>query len=235
MFETELFICIKMYLALITYNGWCVIKPNQTIYQVACRFFSNKIQLVSSSTSFSQTFSPDLPEKKFCHWRENEKRWKWLGARSSEYGGSGRTDKHNSNTLFLVNVTLRYHGEAQRFSYWRVYFEVSDIVLKSQNEWYPYDIQHTIFSIKLRFMRRLWRFILVCPLPFALNLAIKDAFFVSRNDMLEERVISLPWKKTTRNEYDIFLILFTKSMKNWNAELSHFSYHFRGGQLWIGK
>ena len=30
MFEIELFICIKMNLALITYNGWCDIKPNQT-------------------------------------------------------------------------------------------------------------------------------------------------------------------------------------------------------------
>ena len=30
MFETELFICMKMDLALITYNNWCAIKPNQT-------------------------------------------------------------------------------------------------------------------------------------------------------------------------------------------------------------
>ena len=30
MFEIELFICIKMNLALITYSGWCAIKPNQT-------------------------------------------------------------------------------------------------------------------------------------------------------------------------------------------------------------
>ena len=29
MFKIELFICIKMDLALITYNGWCAIKPNQ--------------------------------------------------------------------------------------------------------------------------------------------------------------------------------------------------------------
>ena len=29
-FKIELFICIKMDLALITYNGWCAIKPNQT-------------------------------------------------------------------------------------------------------------------------------------------------------------------------------------------------------------
>ena len=28
-FEIELFICIKMDLALITYIGWCAIKPNQ--------------------------------------------------------------------------------------------------------------------------------------------------------------------------------------------------------------
>ena len=28
LFEIELFMCIKMDLALITYNGWCAIKPN---------------------------------------------------------------------------------------------------------------------------------------------------------------------------------------------------------------
>ena len=32
-FEIELFICIKMDLALITYNGWCAIKPNQTKFK----------------------------------------------------------------------------------------------------------------------------------------------------------------------------------------------------------
>ena len=31
LFEIELFICIKMDLALITYNSWCAIKPNQSI------------------------------------------------------------------------------------------------------------------------------------------------------------------------------------------------------------
>ena len=30
LFEIELIICIKMDVALITYNGWCAIKPNQT-------------------------------------------------------------------------------------------------------------------------------------------------------------------------------------------------------------
>ena len=30
LFEIELFICIKMDLALMTYKGWCAIKPNQT-------------------------------------------------------------------------------------------------------------------------------------------------------------------------------------------------------------
>ena len=31
MFEIKLLICIKMDLALIIYNGWCAMKPNQTI------------------------------------------------------------------------------------------------------------------------------------------------------------------------------------------------------------
>ena len=30
MLEKELFTCMKMDLVLITYNGWCAIKPNQT-------------------------------------------------------------------------------------------------------------------------------------------------------------------------------------------------------------
>ena len=30
LFEIELFICIKMHLALISYNGWCAIKPKQS-------------------------------------------------------------------------------------------------------------------------------------------------------------------------------------------------------------
>ena len=31
LFEIELFICIKMELVLITYSGWCAIKPNHTM------------------------------------------------------------------------------------------------------------------------------------------------------------------------------------------------------------
>ena len=35
LFEIELFICIKIDLALVTYNGWYVIKQNQTKISVS--------------------------------------------------------------------------------------------------------------------------------------------------------------------------------------------------------
>ena len=34
LFEINLFICIKMDLALITYKGWCTIKPNQNLRNI---------------------------------------------------------------------------------------------------------------------------------------------------------------------------------------------------------
>ena len=47
MFEIDLFICIKMDLALIAYNGWCAIKtkPNQNrqSYMFTITFARNKI------------------------------------------------------------------------------------------------------------------------------------------------------------------------------------------------
>ena len=59
------------------------------------------------------------------------------------------------------------------------------------------------------------------PLPFALNIVIKDPFFVSCNDILEKRVISLPWKKNCRNGYAILLVL-TRRMRKPNVQLAHF-------------
>ena len=48
---------------------------------------------------------------------------KSLSATSGEYGGWGGTDQQESKIFprwFLLNVVLRYQGEARRFSNWRV-------------------------------------------------------------------------------------------------------------------
>ena len=70
--------------------------------------------------------------------------------------------------------------------------------------------------MKLFFWGRLWRFIFVNPLPFALNIFIKDCFLFiyflspvmcsSSLQFLEKLVISLPWKKTCRYGYAIILL-----------------------------
>ena len=69
-------------------------------------------------------------------------------------------------------------------------------------------------------------FILVNPLTFALNIDIKDPFFVICNDNFEKLVISLLWKKTCCYGYAIFFILLTKSMKKPNTQLVLFAYFF---------
>ena len=54
----------------------------------------------------------------------DEKRWKSLGARSSEYGGWGRIDQPNSNIFpawYLLNLFLCYQEDSQRLSHWRVW------------------------------------------------------------------------------------------------------------------
>ena len=84
-----------------------------------------EIHLVSNSTSFPQMFSGDA-EKIFLSvrvfYREGKSR-KSLGASHWVYNGSGRKGQLKSNIFparFLVNVALRYHGEAQCFSHRRV-------------------------------------------------------------------------------------------------------------------
>ena len=74
------------------------------IYVVVCWLLSSKIQLISSSTSFPQTISPDLFVRIFWqsqHFVEKKKRWKSLGARSAEYVGWNRTDQSKSHIFFL--------------------------------------------------------------------------------------------------------------------------------------
>ena len=68
------------------------------------------------------------------------------------------------------------------------------------------------------------RFILFNPLPFTLNIIKKIHFYVTCNDILEKRVISLPSKKTFCNRYAIFFILLSKYMKNPIIQLALFSY-----------
>ena len=91
--------------------------------------------------------------------------------------------------------------------------------------------QHNFNSIKLHLWGQPQRFILVYLLPLALNIVVKDLLFVTCYDILEKRVISLPWKKTRRYgyvifftrryEYVIFFTLLTKSMRKPNALLAH--------------
>ena len=69
------------------------------------------------------------------------------------------------------------------------------------------------------------------PLPFALNIVIKDPFFITCYDILEKKVNSWPWNKTFGYRYAIFLILLTNSIRNPNVLFLSFS---SGGQLWIG-
>ena len=86
----------------------------------------------------------------------------------------------------------------------------------------PYK-QPNVSSMTLLLWGRLLSFILVNPLPFALNIVIEDPFIVNCNDILEKQVISISRKKTFINGYVIVLILFTKHMRNTNVQLAHFS------------
>ena len=62
---------------------------------------------------------------------------------------------------------------------------------------------------------------------FCIEYCHNKPFFVTCNDILRKIDISLPWKKTCRNGYAIFLFLLTKIMMRSNAQLAHFSYLFR--------
>ena len=91
-----------------------------------------KVQLVSSSKSFPQTFPPDILGEIFLPFPRiyrKRKRWKSLGERSREYDAWGRTNQPKSNIFFpawfLLNVALR-NNKAQYLSRWRmrgIFFE----------------------------------------------------------------------------------------------------------------
>ena len=59
---------------------------------------------------------------------------------------------------------------------------------------------------------------------FALNIIIKDTFFIACNDILENQLISLPLKMICLYGYAILFILFTKSMRNQNAQCVYCSH-----------
>ena len=96
------------------------------IYQVACWFLSDKIQLVSSSRIFPQMFSPYFLEKIFCH-SENF-------VKKEKYGNQlvpglvnmlDEIEQTSRNSIFfparfLQNVSFYYHWEALNISYWWV-------------------------------------------------------------------------------------------------------------------
>ena len=216
--------------------------------------FSRKIQLVLSSRSFPQTFSPDLLENifflSFKALFRKQKRLKALV--QGLLNMVDRVEQTNLNSVFfpvwfLLNMTLHCQ-KGGHFSYWRVqgvfmedfYAHFAAVEIMSALSvwlWFknsksiipmilPYT-QHNFSSMKLCLWSRLWKFILVNPLPFALNIVRKDPSFITCNDILEKWVISLPWKKTCCYGYVIFLILLTKCMRKLNAQLSHFFYPFQ--------
>ena len=69
--------------------------------------------------------------------------------------------------------------------------------------------------MKLRLWGRLLKFILDNPLPFVLNIIIKDPFFITCNDILEKQVISLSWKKTYCYGYGILFF----SLRAWGSQI----------------
>ena len=85
---------------------------------------------------------------------------------------------------------------------------------------------HKFSSMMLSFMGRQRRFILVNPPPFAL-IIVKIPNFSSPVIIFFKNASVLSRKKICCNGYTIFLILLTKSTRNPNAQLAHFSYLFQ--------
>lgn len=52
----------------------------------------------------------------------------------------------------------------------------------------PPHAQHYLSSIKLGFWDRLWRFIAITPLPFALNIVVYNPFFITCYDIFKEQL-----------------------------------------------
>ena len=72
----------------------------------------------------------------------------------------------------------------------------------------PLYTKRNISSIKLRFWSWPLKFVTVNPLPFALNIVVKDSLFVTCNI-----VLSLSWKKKCRYEYSVFINILSKIMR----------------------
>ena len=81
---------------------------------MVCWFFSSKIYLVLSSRSSLPMFIPDL-EKNLCHLVENEKKMEIILCLLKMVARQKQTSLNP--VVFLLNMALRYHWEAQCFSY----------------------------------------------------------------------------------------------------------------------
>ena len=166
-------------------------------------------------------------QRLICH-KTNQT--KPLGARSAEYGGLGGTEQPNSNIFcwtWLCVMEKHVSTLNECGSFLRLLCALQFKNSKGISWW----LHHTksITFMKLCFWSRLLRFIHVDPLPFALNIVIKDPFFITCNDIFEKLVISLPWKKICSYGYAIFHFLFT--MRNQTSFLFTFP---SSGRLWIG-
>ena len=79
----------------------------------------------------------------------------------------------------------------------------------------PYT-QHKFSSMKLHLWGKPRISIVVNALPFALNIVIKDLFFITCNDVLEKQVISLLWKKTCPYEQESFFFF----LRVWGSQMT---------------
>ena len=117
-------------------------------------------------------------------------------------------------TWFLVNIPFPDEREFQCFFYWRVrayFFEdflwirwncsecksEFSVLLHFKNskwiipEWSRHKYSKIVFSPKLRLLQRYQIFTLVSPLLFALNMVLKDQFFVTWNNIPKKQIISM--------------------------------------------
>ena len=156
-----------------------------------------------SGAFFLQMFSFNVVEKKnfFRSFCREPKIWKSFHARSSEYIRWCRTDQFTFNTFLYVilaewgfvlswrSTTFRLLTSAGHFhrrmvlsihcSYWEYKSALSVFLWLKMNNTavFPSYSQYNFTFVKLHLWGRPWRFILVNPLTFALNIVIKDSFF----------------------------------------------------------
>ena len=105
----------------------------------------------------------------------------------------------STNSLFL-KISMHTLQLLRVCMHW-----VSDRICKIRNEWYCSDL-HRTHSITFlpwssAFVVGCRMFILLNPLFFALNMILKDPFFVTCNYILERLVLSLPRKKSSEYGY----------------------------------